>query len=84
LLSASTTYYVGQVRTKDCFAFDSYKFENLPGSENEEVCVVGGHSVKMSMYGDGINLQKLIRLDAPFAAGLFEPRGSVTVYIAKS
>lgn len=84
LLSASTTYYVGQVRTKDCFAFDAYKFENLPGSENEEVGVVGGHSVKMSMYGDGINLQKLIRLDAPFAAGLFEPRGSVTVYIAKS
>ena len=73
-----------QVRTKDCFTFDSYKFEDLPGSENEEVSIVGGHSVKMSMYGEGKILNKLVRLDAPFAAGLFEPRGSVTVYIKKS
>lgn len=83
-LSTSTTYYIGQVRTKDCFAFDAYTFGDLPGSENEAVGVVGGKSVKMSMYGEGISLQKLVRLDAPFAAGLFEPRGSVTVYIAQS
>lgn len=80
-LEADTSYYIGQVRTKDCFAFDTYTFGDLPGSENEQVGVVGGHSVKMSMYGEGISLTKLIRLDAPFAAGLFEPRGSVTVYI---
>ena len=83
-LEANSTYYVQQVRTKDCFTFDSYKFEDLPGSENEEVSIVGGHSVKMSMYGEGKILNKLVRLDAPFAAGLFEPRGSVTVYIKKS
>lgn len=83
-LDANSTYYVQQVRTKDCFTFDSYKFEDLPGSENEEVSIVGGHSVKMSMYGEGKTLNKLVRLDAPFAAGLFEPRGSVTVYIKKS
>ena len=83
-LEAETTYYVMQVRTKDCFTFDSYRFEDLPGSENEEVSVVGGHSVKMSMYGTGNTLNKLVRLDAPYAAGIFEPRGSVTVFLKKS
>ena len=83
-LEAETTYYVMQVRTKDCFAFDTYRFEDLPGSENEEVSVVGGHSVKMSMYGTGNTLNKLVRLDAPYAAGIFEPRGSVTVFLKKS
>ena len=83
-LEAETTYYVMQVRTKDCFTFDTYRFEDLPGSENEEVSVVGGHSVKMSMYGTGNTLNKLVRLDAPYAAGIFEPRGSVTVFVKKS
>ena len=83
-LEAETTYYVMQVRTKDCFTFDTYRFEDLPGSENEEVSVVGGHSVKMSMYGTGNTLNKLVRLDAPYAAGIFEPRGSVTVFLKKS
>lgn len=83
-LEAETTYYVMQVRTKDCFTFDTYRFEDLPGSENEEVSVVGGHSVKMSMYGTGNTLNKLVRLDAPYAAGIFEPRGSVTVFVKKA
>ena len=78
------TYWVGQVRTKESMAFDSYKFENLPGSENEDVATVGGVTVKMSMYGDGTNLTKLIRLDAPYAAGIWDARGAVAVYIKKS
>ena len=78
------TYWVGQVRTKESMAFDSYKFENLPGSENEDVGTVGGVTVKMSMYGDGTNLTKLIRLDAPHAAGIWDARGAVAVYIKKS
>lgn len=82
-LEAGTTYWVGQVRTKESMAFDSYKFENLPGSENEEVATVGGVTVKMSMYGDGTNLTKLVRLDVPHAAGIWEPRGCVAVYIEK-
>ena len=78
------TYWVGQVRTKESMAFDSYKFENLPGSENEDVATVGGVTVKMSMYGDGTNLTKLIRLDVPHAAGIWDARGAVAVYIKKS
>lgn len=83
-LSASTTYYIGQVRTKDCITYSNYKFDDLPGSENEAVGTVGGKSVKMSMYGEGLALNKLIRMDSTFAAGLFEPRGSVTVYIPQA
>lgn len=78
------TYWVGQVRTKESMAFDSYKFENLPGSDNEEVATVGGVTVKMSTYGDGTNLTKLIRLDVPHAAGIWDARGAVAVYIKKS
>lgn len=78
------TYWVGQVRTKESMAFDSYKFENLPGSENEDVATVGGVTVKMSTYGDGTNLTKLVRLDVPHAAGIWDARGAVAVYIKKS
>ena len=78
------TYWVGQVRTKESMAFDSYKFENLPGSENEDVATVGGVTVKMSTYGDGTNLTKLIRLDVPHAAGIWDARGAVAVFIKKS
>lgn len=83
-LEVGATYWVGQVRTKESMAFDSYKFENLPGSENEDVATVGGVTVKMSMYGDGTNLTKLVRLDVPHAAGIWDARGAVAVYIKKS
>lgn len=83
-LEVGATYWVGQVRTKDSMAFDSYKFENLPGSENEDVATVGGVTVKMSTYGDGTNLTKLIRLDVPHAAGIWDARGAVAVYIKKA
>lgn len=85
VLEASTEYWVGQVRTRDTsLAFDSYKFSNLPGSENEDVATVGGISVKMSQYGEGDCLEKLIRLDVPHAAGIYEPRSCVGVYVKKA
>ena len=83
-LEVGATYWVGQVRTRDALAYDSYKFENLPGSENEDVATVGGVTVKMSTYGDGTNLTKLVRLDTPHAAGIWEPRSCVAVYIKKA
>lgn len=84
-LEAATEYYVGQVRTRNTsLAFDAYKFSNLPGSENEDVATVGGISVKMSMYGEGDCLEKLIRLDVPHAAGIWEPRACVGVYVKKA
>ena len=83
-LEVGATYWVGQVRTKESMAFDSFKFENLPGSDNEEVATVGGVTVKLSTYGDGTNLTKLVRLDVPHAAGIWDARGAVAVFIKKS
>ena len=83
-LEGDATYWVGQLLTEESMAFDSYKYENLPGSENEDVATVGGVTVKMSTYGDGTNLTKLIRLDAPHAAGIWDARGAVAVYIKKA
>jgi hypothetical protein len=85
LLTASKTYWVGQVRCADSLAFDDYKFLDLPGSDNSEVAAsVGGVTVKMSEYGNGTTLTKLVRLDLPYAAGIVDHRGSITTYIEKA
>ena len=81
ILTAGKTYKVGQTRLVDALAYDGYKFKNLPGSENEAVATVGGVTAKMSMYGDGDYLEKMIRIDLPFGAGLMDPRFSVTTYL---
>lgn len=82
MLTAGKKYAVGQLRLVDALAYDGYKFKNLPGSENEAVATVAGVTAKMSMYGEGEYLEKMIRVDLPFAAGLMDPRLSVTTYLA--
>lgn len=84
ILEANKTYVVGQCRLEASLAFDGYKFANLPGSENEGVATVGGVTVKMSQYGDGDYLEKKIRFDLPFGAGLMDPRLSTTTYWSAS
>lgn len=84
ILSTNKTYVVGQCRLEASLAFDGYKFANLPGSENEGVATVGGVTVKMSQYGDGDYLEKKIRFDLPFGAGLMDPRLSTTTYWSAS
>lgn len=83
ILTASTTYWVGQVRTDACLAYDSYRFNKLPGS-NDETSTVFGTTVKMSEYGNGKTLTRMVRFDAPFAAGIVDHRYSVTVFIEKA
>lgn len=79
-LKTSTSYLMGQVRTKDCFAYDTYKFQNIPGGENREVASVGGTTLQMRIFGDGTNLDELVRIDSAYAAGIFEPREAVALY----
>lgn len=79
-LKNDTTYYVGEVRAKDALAYDTYQFDNLPGSDDEMVSSVGGSSVKMRIFGDGTNLNKLVRIDSAYAAALYEPRNAVVLY----
>ncbi len=80
-LGTSKTYVVNEVRTKDCFAYDTYQFDVLPGSQDEMVSTVGGSSVKMRIFGDGTNLDKLVRIDSTYAASLYEPREAALIYV---
>jgi len=82
MLTSNKEYYVGVCRIEDALAFDTYKFSDLPGSENSTE-TIDGVSVKMSKYGDGKNMQTLVRLDCPFAAGIPEARKQVVLYIEK-
>ena len=79
-LGTSKTYVIGEVRTKECFAYDTYQFDVLPGEKDEMVETVGGSSLKLRMYGDGTNLNKMFRIDSTYAAGLFEPREACVIY----
>lgn len=76
---ASGKYALGQCRTEDAVGFDTYKFSDLPGSENETV-TVNNVSLKMSTYGDGKYMTTLTRIDAPYAVTLPDPRKSVVGY----
>lgn len=82
ILGEGKKFYVGQVRTQKALGVDTYKFEDLPGSENATE-TVDGISIKMSQYGNGTNMTVLGRLDAPYAFTLPEPREAVTVYFEK-
>lgn len=82
LLTSGKTYYVGICREEDALAFDAYKFPDLPGSLNEQE-TFDGVTVKMSQYGDGKNMQSLIRLDCPFACGVPDARRQCVIYIEK-
>ena len=82
LLTSGASYYVGVCREEDALAFDTYKFADLPGSENSTE-TVDGISVKMSQYGDGKNMQSLVRLDCPYAAGIPDARRQSVLYIKK-
>lgn len=83
ILDASTTYSIGQVRTENAVVFDSYKFPDLPGSENS-VKTVGGVTVKMASFGNGECLNEMVRIDAPYATALPVARDAVVVYYKKA
>lgn len=82
ILDASTTYTIGQVREESAVVFDSYKFNDLPGSENS-VKTIGGVTIKMSRWGNGECLNEMVRIDAPYAAALPVARDAVVVYYKK-
>lgn len=81
ILEAKTIYALSQTRLKEVFAYDSYKFGGIPGTDTEDYGSAGNHSVRMTIGGNAKSLTKLVRLDSPSASGLFEPRGSVTGFL---
>lgn len=80
MLTASKQYIVGQVRTESCLSFDQYRFNSLPGSETKDVGTDGNITLKIMEFGDGKNGVKLLRIDLPYCAKIFEHRESVTTY----
>ena len=82
MLTASKQYVVGQVRTESCLSFDQYRFGSLPGSETKDVNAGtdGNITLKIMEFGDGKNGVKLLRIDLPFCAKIFDHRESVTTY----
>ena len=81
LLTASKKYAIGQVRTEDCLKWDQYRFDNLPGSDDQDVGTFGNVTLKLMAFGDGKNGVKLLRIDLPYLAKILEPRESVTTYL---
>lgn len=79
-LSANTDYVIGDVRSESCLAYDTYQFDAMPGSDDEFVSTVGGSSVRVKIWGDGTNLNKLYRIDSTYASALYEPRENVVIY----
>lgn len=82
LAAESGTYSVGVAREADALAWDTYKFTDLPGSENSTE-TVDGVSIKMSQYGNGEKMTSLARLDMPYAAGIPDARRNVTIMFKK-
>ena len=82
MLTASKQYVVGQVRTESCLSFDQYRFGSLPGSETKDVNAGtdGNITLKVMEFGDGVKGVKLLRIDLPFCAKIFDHRESVTTY----
>ena len=81
LLTAGSSYLVGQTRLDDALVFDSYVYEDLPSSRTENVGVDGPISLKCMEFGDGKNGVKLTRIDAPYLSKIWDPRLSVTTYV---
>ena len=82
-LTAGKTYKICEVRSKSCLAYDTYRFDQIPGSEQSDVTVgeVAGSAVQMRIFGDGNSLDKLVRIDSAYAASLYEPREAVVIYV---
>lgn len=81
LLTAGSSYLVGQTRLDDALIFDSYVFDDLPSSRTENVGVDGPISLKCMEFGDGKNGVQLTRIDAPYLSKIWDPRLSVTTYV---
>ena len=81
LLTAGSSYLVGQTRLDDALIFDSYAYDDLPSSRTENVGVDGPISLKCMEFGDGRNGVQLTRIDAPYLSKIWDERLSVTTYV---
>lgn len=81
LLTAGSSYLVGQTRLDDALIVDSYVYDDLPSSRTENVGVDGPITLKCMEFGDGKNGVRLTRIDAPYLSKIWDERLSVTTYV---
>ena len=79
-LENGAKYSVAQTRLEAAVGFDSYKFNELPGSKMTEESTEG-MTVQVFEGGDINNFSSVVRIVVPFAAGLPEVRDAVLSYI---
>ena len=81
LLTSGSTYLVGVARPEDALAFDTYKFDDIPGCENDSVTFKDLLSLQVAKGGQITDRSSVTRLDCPYAAGIPDARTQVTTYI---
>lgn len=81
LLTSGATYLVGVARPEDALAFDTYKFDEIPGCENDSVTFKNLLSIQVAKGGQITDRSSVTRLDCPYAAGIPDARTQVTTYI---
>lgn len=82
-LTAGKTYKICEVRSKSCLAYDTYRFDKMPGAEESDLSVgeVAGSAVQMRIFSNGNNLDKLVRIDSAYASALYEPREATLIFV---
>ena len=81
LLTSGATYLVGVARPEDALAFDTYKFDDIPGCENDSVTFKNLLTLQVAKGGQITDRSSVTRLDCPYAAGIPDARTQVTTYI---
>ena len=84
MLASGTKYEIGQVRIQDALAFDTYKFNHVPSTEEIGTETVDGVRIEAIAGGNVLNRTSVARVDCPYAVGLPEPRQNVTMFIKKA
>ena len=67
MLASGTKYELGQVRIQDALAFDTYRFNHVPSTEEIGSETVDGVRIEAIAGGNVLNRTSVARVDCPYA-----------------
>ena len=76
-------YDIGQCRTVKALSFDQYRFDDLPAAKQDSVGTFENITLKVQSAPEILNGVAVTRIDMPFLSKIFEPRRSVTIFVAR-
>lgn len=82
MLDDGAEYSIGLVRGAGALAFDTYKFNDIVGTESSTQSY-GSVSMKVTEVGNGVNMTSMVRMDVPHAICLPDSREAVVMYFKK-